>query len=206
LGIIDPEVSSKIQPELMAGESLFWTGRPNPRVPLHSDDWYLVPFSLLWGGFAIFWEMGVLGYWGNGAKGGAPSIFMSLWGIPFVITGQYMIWGRFLHDGWLKRRTYYAVTSRRILVVQEGWKRKTSWIYISSIPTVEREGLIAGTLWFGPKYPAPGGRGQKTRGLSRFGIGDVPVFADVDDLDTVYRMVLDLREKTDQPATAGTKW
>jgi hypothetical protein len=117
-----------------------------------------------------------------------------------------MIWGRFLHDGWLKRRTYYAVTSRRILVVQEGWKRKTTWIFISAIPTVEREGSIAGTLWFGPKYPTPGGRGQKTRGMSRFGIGDVPVFADVDDLDTVYRMVLDLPEKTDQSATAGTKW
>jgi hypothetical protein len=132
--------------------------------------------------------------------------FSSLWGIPFVIAGQYMIWGRFLHDGWLKRRTYYAVTSRRILVVQEGWKRKTTWIFISAIPTVEREGSIAGTLWFGPKYPTPGGRGQKTRGMSRFGIGDVPVFADVDDLDTVYRMVLDLPEKTDQSATAGTKW
>jgi hypothetical protein len=206
LGIIDPEVSSNVQPDLMTGESLLWTGRPNPRVVLHSDDWYLIPFSLLWGGFAIFWEMGALGYWGSGHKGGIPSIFMSLWGIPFIVIGQYMIWGRFFHHGWLKRRTYYAVTNRRVLVVQEGWKRKTSWIYISSIPTVEREGSITGTLWFGPKYPAWGGRGQKTRSMSRFDIGDVPVFADIDDLDTVYRMVLNLREKNDQSANVGTKW
>jgi hypothetical protein len=42
--------------------------------------------------------------------------------------------------------------------------------------------------------------------MSRFDIGDVPVFADIDDLETVYRMVLDLREKNDQSATVGTKW
>ena len=190
----------------MPGESLLWTGRPNPRVVFRSDDLYLIPFSLLWGGFAIFWEMGVFGYWGNGPKGGTLSIFMSLWGIPFIVIGQYMIWGRFLYDGWLKRRTYYAVTSRCALVVQKGWNRKTSWIYISSIPTVEREeGSKAGTLWFGPKYPAFGGRGRKTRSMSRFSISDVPVFADIDDLNTVYQMVLDLREKADL-ATAGPKW
>jgi hypothetical protein len=206
LGIIDPEVSSKIQPELMSGESLLWTGKPNPLIVFHSDDWYIVPFSLLWGGFAIVWEMVVLGYWGNGPKGGVPSIFMSLWGIPFIAAGQYMIWGRFLHDGWVKRRIYYAVTNRRVWVVREGWKRKTGWVYINSIPTVEREGPAPGTLWFGPKYPVLGPRGQTKRSTSRFSISDVPVFADIDDLDTVYHMVLDLREKADQAATVGPKW
>jgi hypothetical protein len=206
MGIIDPEVSSKVQSELMAGESLLWTGRPNPGVIFHSDDLYVIPFGLLWGGFAIFWEAGVLGFWGNGAKNGTPSTFMAIWGIPFIVIGQYLIWGRFIHDAWLKRRTYYAVTNRRVLVMQEGWKQKTSWVYISSIPTVEREGTTTGTLWFGPKLPIMGGRGQKTRGTSRFSIGDVPVFADIDELDSVYRMVLDMREKADQMAGVEKKW
>jgi hypothetical protein len=206
LGIIDPEVSSKVQSELMAGESLLWTGRPKLSVVFHSDDLYMIPFSLLWGGFAIFWEAGVLGYWGNSTKHGTPSTFMALWGIPFIVMGQYMIWGRFLYDAWLKRRTYYAVTNRRVLVMQEGWKQKTSWMYISSIPTVEREGSTTGTLWFGPRLPVMGGRGQKTRDMSRFRVGDVPVFADIDDLDFVYRMVLDLREKADQLVGAEKKW
>jgi hypothetical protein len=206
MGIIDPEVSSKVQSELMTGESLLWAGRPNPSVVFHSDDWYLIPFSLLWGGFAIFWEAGVLGYWGNGAKNGTPSSFMALWGIPFIVIGQYFIWGRFLYDAWLKRRTYYAVTNRRVLVMQEGWKPKTSWIYVNSIPTIEREGSTTGTLWFGPKYPVISGRGQRNRGMSRFSVGDVPIFADIDDLDSVYRMVLDLREKADQLVSAEKKW
>ena len=54
MGPIDPEASLKIQSELLSGESLAWAGRPNPSVIFHSDDWYMIPFSLLWGGFAIF--------------------------------------------------------------------------------------------------------------------------------------------------------
>lgn len=174
--IIDPEVSTKIQPELMSGEGVLWTGRPNPGMRMHSEDWYLFPFSVLWGGFAIFWEAGVLGYWGSSARGGV-SIFMAVWGIPFIVIGQYMIWSRFLYDAFLKRRTYYAVTDRRVLVLQEGLRRKTSWIYIRSIPTIAKEGSTTGSLWFGPKLPIFGGRGQTTRGFSRFSVGDVPIFA-----------------------------
>ncbi len=54
--IIDPEQALKFQPELMSGEVLLWTGRPNPGRVFHSDDWYAIPFSLLWGGFFVFWE------------------------------------------------------------------------------------------------------------------------------------------------------
>jgi len=107
VGPIDPEASIRIQSELVSGESLLWSGRPNPGVIFHSDDWYMIPFSLLWGGFAIFWESMALGFWGHNAKG-TPPVFMALWGVPFVVIGQYLIWGRFVYDGWLKRRTYYG--------------------------------------------------------------------------------------------------
>jgi hypothetical protein len=192
--MIDAEVSSKFQPELLSGESLFWAGMPNRSIIFHSDDWYLIPFSLLWGGFAIFWEAGVLGYWGHNSRG-TPSMFMAIWGIPFIVVGQYMTWGRFLYDAWIKRRTYYGVTNRRILILQEGWKRKTNSTHLVTIPSIEREGSYTGTLWFGPKYPVIGSRRQQLRGMSRFTIGDVPVFADIDDVDSVYRLALDLMEK-----------
>jgi hypothetical protein len=200
---MDPDVASKIQPELLSNESLLWTGRPNVGTIFHSDDWYAIPFSLLWGGFAIFWEAGVLGFWGKSPRE-APSTFMMIWGVPFVVVGQYLIWGRFLYDAWLKRRTYYAITSRRILILQNGWKRKTSSTYLEGIPTIEREGGTTGTLWFGTKYPVMAGRGQKTRSLSRFTVGDVPVFADIDDVDAVYRLIDELREKSRRQLSPST--
>jgi hypothetical protein len=109
-----------------------WAGTPNPSIIFHSDDWYIIPFSLLWGGVAISWEAAVSGYSGN-VYGGTPSMFIELWGIPFILIGQYMIWGRFFYDAWLKPRSFYAITNRRIGVVQNGWKYKTSWIHISAI-------------------------------------------------------------------------
>jgi hypothetical protein len=203
MAIIDPEVAQKMQPELMTGETLLWTGRPNPSVIFHSSDLLLIPFSLLWGGFAIFWEAGVLGFFnGNGKSGHAP-LFMALWGIPFVVIGQYMIWGRFVYDAWLKRRTYYAVTNRRVIVAQDATKWKTSWAYIANIPTVQREGTDRGTLWFGPKAPVVARGGQRSRSMSQFSVGDVPVFADIDDVDSVYRLVMDLREKADSKDAGG---
>ncbi len=204
MGPIDPEASLNLQTELVSGESLLWAGRPNPAVIFHSDDWFMVPFSLMWGGFAIFWETAALGLWGHNTKA-SPPIFMALWGIPFVVIGQYLIWGRFFYDGWLKRRTYYGITNRRLIVLQQSTKRKTCSLYIDAIPSVERNGSFTGTLSFGSKFSFTTGRGQRRQNWSRFYVGDVPVFADIDDAESVYRLILDLSEKarTRQSAPVG---
>src|SRR5580692_6078756 len=85
-----------IQIELLAGESLLWCGQPLPRVLFHMQDIFAVPFSLLWGGFAILWEWGVTGHFGGNSHAHPAPFFFALWGIPFVVIGQYMIWGRFV--------------------------------------------------------------------------------------------------------------
>ena len=193
---IDPRAAEKIQNELLSGETLYWAGMPNPNKIFHSDDWTSIPFSLLWGGFAIFWEGGVIGYWVNTSRAHPAPFFFVLWGIPFVLIGQYMIWGRFVYDAWLKRRTYYAVSNRRVLLVQESWKRKTQLIFLEAIPEIVREGESTGTLWLGAKLPLLGSRSTPKRSPSRFDIGQrVPVLADIDEVDPVYRLILELREK-----------
>lgn len=195
--MIDSEAAMKLQSELMPGETLQWAGMPNAGIIFHSDDWVKVPFSLLWGGFAIFWEAGVLGYWGNSSKVHPARTFMVLWGILFVLIGQYLIWGRFLTDAWFKRRTYYAVTNRRVLIVQEAWKRKTRAHYLESISEIGRDGDQTGTLWLGPKPPLFGSRGTPTRGWSSFRLdGPIPALVDINDLDSVYSLIRSLREQS----------
>lgn len=193
---IDPQAATKLQPELFSGERMYWAAMPNPRIIFHSDDWTAIPFSLVWTGFSVFWEGQALGFWRDNAKPYVQSTFEILWGIPFLLFGQYMVWGRFLGDARLKHRTYYAVTNRRVLILQEGWKRKFQFILMEAIPEISREGDDVGTLWLGPKLPLLGGRRSAKRNMSRFYMGDgVPTLADIDDADSVYHLILDLREQ-----------
>jgi hypothetical protein len=75
---IDPRAAQKIQSELMSGESIYWAGMPNPRVVFHSDDWAVIPFSLVWTGFFIFWEADALGIWRDKSQHDGTHVFMAL--------------------------------------------------------------------------------------------------------------------------------
>jgi hypothetical protein len=185
----------EIQPELTNGESVVWSGQPNPSIIFHKEDLFLIPFSLLWGGFAIFWEAGVSGFWGSKTHQNGSWSFGILWGIPFVLIGQYLIWGRFFYAAWLKGRTFYAVTNQRVIVIQNGWKRQMASSYIDTLPNLikERSSDGIGTLRFAQSQPTSG-RAQwgAWNGLS---VGGVPTFVDIAEVDTVYRLISDLREK-----------
>ena len=182
----------EIQEELLPRETVLWTGQPLREVIFHPSDWYAIPFSLLWGGFAIFWEWGATGHFGNTKD--SPSVFMELWGIPFIVMGQYMIWGRFLYTAWKKGRTYYAVTTKRVLVVTSGATRKVVSGYLRTLDSVTlttRQNGI-GTVEFLPE-PEPESsfwNSRRRRGgpqldinLSRLAFYDVP------DVRSVYGLI-----------------
>jgi hypothetical protein len=58
-----PVPFNMFSPDLLTGETIEWTGRPSPAVMFHQEDWLAVPFSLLWGGLAVFWLLGASGIW-----------------------------------------------------------------------------------------------------------------------------------------------
>ena len=188
-----------VQPELNPGETILWAGQPNPRVIFHKQDLTLIPFSLMWGGFAIFWEAGVAGLWGSsGTHSGGPWTLGLIWGIPFVIIGQYLIWGRFVYAAWKKKRTHYAITNRRVIVVQNGRNRQVASAYIDALPTLvkeERENGIGSLYFMQPGTVTFSGR-RGSNAWNSMAIGAVPTFMDIDDVDSVYRLVSDLKEKT----------
>ena len=93
-------------PYLVSGEYVLWRGRPGRGKLLSQADIFLIPFSLLWCGFAFFWEWSVL------KNGIGP---FALFGIPFVCMGIYIVIGRFFHLAWLRKRTYYVITNLKII-------------------------------------------------------------------------------------------
>ena len=192
--------ASELQSELGSGESLLWAGQPQRKVIFHSRDWFAIPFSLMWGGFAIFWEMGVTGFWGNPESSHTgPSLFV-LWGIPFVVIGQYLIWGRFLYVGWKKTRTFYGVTNKRVLVLNAGNNRRVTDAFLSNLDSVSLstrpDGI--GTIEFVPE-PEPQSTWGSSRSYRRSNQIDIDlsrlVFFDISDARSVYQVIQSQRER-----------
>ncbi len=96
---------------LMDGETVAWSGRPAQGLLLASRDWLLIPFSLIWCGFVIFWEKTVL------SPPQAP-LFFELFGAAFVLIGLYFVAGRFLLDAWVRSGTQYNLTNKRVLIAR----------------------------------------------------------------------------------------
>jgi hypothetical protein len=154
-------------------------------------DVFLIPFSLLWGGFAIFWELGVMGVWSKSGEG-APGFFV-LWGIPFVIVGQYFIWGRFVYKRWDRRRTVYAVTNQRVLVLRGTTLQS---MFISQLPgmneTTRPDG--SGTLDFGVGTLPFGYGFWANTGMDWFSRrGGMLAFYDIGNVTNVHRLIADVR-------------
>ncbi len=58
-----------ISGRLLGGERVAWSGRPVQGILFTARDIFLIPFSLIWCGFAVFWEASVLAM--SGAARGA---------------------------------------------------------------------------------------------------------------------------------------
>jgi hypothetical protein len=143
------EADKNITAELGAGERLVWSGRPRRGVRFTASDVFLVPFSLLWCGFAVFWERNVL-------RMGAP-LFFAIWGVPFIALGLYMVFGRFIADAVRRGKTFYGLTDRRAIIVSGIFTREVKRIDLASLDEIsvseraDRSGTISlGTV--APKY------------------------------------------------------
>lgn len=107
----------------------------------------MTPFALLWGGFAFFWEWQVI-------QSDAPPFFV-LWGVPFVLVGLYLIFGRFIVEAKQRERTYYGVTSERVLIVSGLFGRKVKSVSLRNLADLSlSEGASGeGSISFGGGAP-----------------------------------------------------
>lgn len=187
---MDRSPEEVIRRELGPSERLRWWGQPPQGLILRAADAFLIPFSIAWGGFAIFWEAMVI-------AGGAP-FFFALWGIPFVLVGLYLMVGRFWMDARQRASTVYAVTSERVVIASGLRSRRVQSLSIDSLSDItltERTGG-AGLIAFGPR-PSPrgwyAGDGWPGAGWPGFGMPSAPSFDLPGEAREVYEMIREAR-------------
>jgi hypothetical protein len=139
------QTTELFRPYLLSGERVLWTTHPKRGLALSARDGFLIPFSLMWGGFALFWNVAVWSFPDTGSDN--PDLFFKLWGLPFLVAGIYFVIGRFFHDAAIRKKMFYAVTDQRILILRG---LKLTSLDIDRLPRLElsenRDGT--GTLTF----------------------------------------------------------
>jgi hypothetical protein len=178
---VEAPAEDVIRGELSPSERLLWAGRPRQGIVLRAIDAFLIPFSLLWGGFAIFWEVSVI-------VGGAPWEF-AVFGAPMVIVGLYFIFGRFLVDDRQRAKMIYAVTTERVVIVSGMLARRVkslNLVTLSDLSLTER-GDGSGTITFGPVPPFYWWYGAA--GWPGLGHTAIPNFELADEARRVYEIV-----------------
>jgi hypothetical protein len=165
-----------VQFPLDRGERQLWAGQPRKGIVFRPADLFMIPFSLLWGGFAVFWEV-------TAVSNGAP-LFFALFGVPFVLVALYITIGRFLVDSLRRSRTSYAVTSDRVIISSGLLAPNTKTLNLRTLSDItlqeRRDGT--GTITFGPTHPFA----ALHAGTSWPGVPQTPSFEMIADAHRVY--------------------
>lgn len=168
------EAEQALMHELSHDEGLLWSGMPRQGFLLRPQDAIMIPFSLIWGGGAIFWEYTAL-------HSDAP-LFFKLWGVPFVLVGLYLILGRFLVDSYIRTRTYYGVTNLRIIILSGFSGREVKSLALKGLNQVslsERPDA-SGNITFGsPLGGGTGWSGTAQLGMAKYAPQSFEAIAEV---------------------------
>ena len=181
---------STIEFPLARGERLLWSGAPRQGVVLRPTDLFQIPFSLLWGGFALFWNVSV---WATGAP-----IFFRLFGLPFLVVGVYVTVGRFWFDARRRARTSYGVTTERVIIASGAFTPSIKSLALRTLTdvTLTERPDASGTISFGPTSFAA----SMYAGTPWPGVQQPPSFELIADAKRVYDIVRDAQSAATSPA------
>ncbi|MGD9886881.1 MAG: helix-turn-helix domain-containing protein [Bacilli bacterium] len=109
---------------LNAGEVIQWSGKPKRNPKLHHLP--LTAFGLVFLSFSIFWTI----------MASKMTSLMALFGIPFIIVGVYLVFGKKLQSRTINTQIYYAVTDERILILRHGGQDNLIQVNINQLTNV----------------------------------------------------------------------
>lgn len=177
--MLHDDAALMFQEELNAGEKLLWSGRPKQGLMLRPVDTFLIPFALLWAGGAV------LALTSSAVEGDS---FAAIPLCFFVIIGFYITIGRFLYDIRQRARTYYGLTSERVLILSGLFSRTVKSVNLRTLQEIslstKRNGR--GTITFGSS-PFPYNR--QWAGMWGFGYEGQAAFEGIENAREVYRLI-----------------
>ena len=168
-------------------ERLLWSGRPAQGLRLRRSDKLMIPFSIVWCGFAIFFEFMAVFFDEEGGVVWPLAIF----GGVFVLIGLYLVIGRFFYDAAIRRGKLYGLTDQRAIIVTGSGKNVRS-VKLSVIPeiTMTEKPDGSGDIMLGTGIILPGGffdAGNQTMGNTRL---SPPTLEMIPNVREVYDLVL----------------
>ena len=127
---------------LRPAENVLWFGQPENVRLLSKEDFFLIPFSLVWCGFVWFALISCL-------RSEVPWPVM-LFLIPFIIIALYLLPGRFVVLYLQQRNLQYALTSQR-LIQKQGKSIKTVELELLPLMNMDLREDGTGTIFFGQR-------------------------------------------------------
>ncbi len=111
---------------LTSGERILWKGCPGKGNLLRKAEIVFIPFSLFWCSIVFCVVRSQL------MEEGIDLIFLPF-EIFFTSIGIYILFGRFVHHAYMRKRTFYIITTEKILRKRG---KKIDYLYFNNIPAV----------------------------------------------------------------------
>jgi hypothetical protein len=209
--------------DLLEGEKILWTGRPETSVIFTFEDIVIVPLSIFvsyiliipWAlipfltGISVESNPALLIPVGTRIQVGLDAVlsgnlnkdlFMLLIGLLLILFSFFMIFGRFLWKAYRKTKTWYAVTDKRVLILTKVFGKRIRMKNIDKVlkmrVSVGKKGM--GNINFEGTWGYislfPEKLSPPNTGLDIFG-DSAPSFYDIKDAQKVYDLVESLRKQ-----------
>lgn len=183
---LDTQLTSELDSYLDRDERLIWAGKPNPGIQIGPQDLFMIPFSIVWCGFSIFWVFMAF----------QSSMLFAFFGIPFIFVGIYLVFGRFYIAKRKKESTVYGITEKRILIKTGKRKVQVQSFHIATLPVIDlietKDGR--GTITIGPKIPYT--TGLQPRGAWPGTTVITPTLNEISDARNVFNQLLQLQQNS----------
>lgn len=189
------ENSSLFQYELIHGENILWTGKPDPWKLFTLADIFLIPFSFLFMKIALTGEYALF-------SALPENIFSLIYSVTintlFVLLGFYYTLGRYIYKFLLRKNTIYAVTNKRILIKSTFFPKKLQVKFIkdAEVVNIKVRNNKSGDIVFGKNDF--GTTMNNNAGLDLFFMfikePSIPAFYNIENVKAIHNLITDTRD------------